>query len=235
MQKMKNEQKIMLNLGCGPVGHPDWINIDYGILAILHRYRFVESFLTQFNLWPGGNSSPYAVKWPENLKVINAIKGLPFEDQSVNCIFTSHFLEHVKKYEAIKIFQESYRTLKTGGVIRVVVPDIELVIENHNTEKHDNLLKMVEYTNECFYGVPDFGFKPPTLIERIQRVFMRGHQWLYNYEYMKFVLMEAGFNEENIQQCSIFKGNVPNLDVLEAHLATAIPSDISLYIEAKKR
>ncbi|RKZ46239.1 MAG: hypothetical protein DRR16_24635 [Candidatus Parabeggiatoa sp. nov. 3] len=231
---MKNERKIMLNIGCGPVGHPDWINIDYGILAILHRYRFVESLITRFNLWPGGKGSPYAVKWPENLKVVDARKRLPFEEQSVDCIFTSHFLEHVKKYEAIKILKESYRTLKRGGVIRVVVPNIDLVIKNCNVEKHDNQLKMVEYTNECFYGVPDFGFKPPTLWGEIQRVFMRGHQWLYDYEYMKFVLIEAGFNEENIQQCSIYKGNVPNLDVLEAHLATVLPSDISLYVEAKK-
>ena len=32
-----------VNLGCGPKGKDDWINLDYGVLVILHRFKFIEN------------------------------------------------------------------------------------------------------------------------------------------------------------------------------------------------
>ena len=76
-----------INLGCGPAGKKDWINIDWGILAILHRYPGVERFLIKIKLFPPG----YNVVWPKNLRLHNCKNRLSFPDNSIDYIFTSHY------------------------------------------------------------------------------------------------------------------------------------------------
>ena len=49
----------------------------------------------------------------------------PFEDNTISIIFTSHMLEHMNNESGINIVNESYRVLKPGGILRVVVPDLE--------------------------------------------------------------------------------------------------------------
>lgn len=46
----------------------------------------------------------------------------PFEDESVDAIFSSHFLEHLDGFERMKFFDECYRILKPKGKIRCVHP-----------------------------------------------------------------------------------------------------------------
>ncbi|MBE3142852.1 MAG: methyltransferase domain-containing protein [Planctomycetes bacterium] len=46
--------------------------------------------------------------------------GLPFKDNSVDCIYANHVLEHVKDLE--RVLSEIHRVLKPGGRFRVFVP-----------------------------------------------------------------------------------------------------------------
>jgi predicted SAM-dependent methyltransferase len=46
----------------------------------------------------------------------------PFADESVDAIFSSHFLEHLDGFERMKFFDECYRILKPSGKIRCVHP-----------------------------------------------------------------------------------------------------------------
>lgn len=46
----------------------------------------------------------------------------PFEDESVDAIHSSHFIEHLDGFERIKFFNECYRILKMGGRMRVAHP-----------------------------------------------------------------------------------------------------------------
>ncbi len=50
---------------------------------------------------------------------------LPFEDASFDCVYHSHVLEHLPRFYAPMFCHECYRVLKPGGIIRVVVPDLE--------------------------------------------------------------------------------------------------------------
>lgn len=58
-------------------------------------------------------------------------KKLPYEDNSVDVIYSSHMLEHFSKCEAPKFLHECYRVLKPKGVMRVVVPDLEQLMRNY--------------------------------------------------------------------------------------------------------
>ena len=51
---------------------------------------------------------------------------LPIENNSAELIFTSHVIEHLLDIDVIKLFKSAYRSLKPGGIIRVVTgPDAD--------------------------------------------------------------------------------------------------------------
>lgn len=52
-------------------------------------------------------------------------KGLPYSDNSYDAVYTSHVLEHLSPETARTSLQEQFRVVKSGGVIRAVVPDLE--------------------------------------------------------------------------------------------------------------
>lgn len=56
---------------------------------------------------------------------------LPFENESVDVVYTSHVLEHFSKCFAPKFLEECYRVLKPDGIIRVIVPNLEQIIRNY--------------------------------------------------------------------------------------------------------
>lgn len=47
----------------------------------------------------------------------------PYKDDSVDGIFTSHFIEHLTGPERIEFFNECYRVMKPGAKIQIIVPD----------------------------------------------------------------------------------------------------------------
>lgn len=52
-------------------------------------------------------------------------KGLPYAEASFDACYTSHVLEHLAPEHAQGSLREQFRVLKRGGVVRVVVPDLE--------------------------------------------------------------------------------------------------------------
>jgi predicted SAM-dependent methyltransferase len=50
--------------------------------------------------------------------------GIPFPDNSVDLIWTSHMLEHLDNEETEELFREIYRVLKINGISQNVVPHV---------------------------------------------------------------------------------------------------------------
>lgn len=219
---MAKNKKLMLNLGCGYMGHKDWVNIDWGILGLINKYPVFKKVIFGLGLAPKN----YDNQWPPNLRLVNLRKSFPFEDNSVDHIFTAHFIEHLEKYGAVWLFRHCYRALKPGGTLRVLVPDLDLVVK-HYLEDKDSLRK-VDVLNNHFWGVLPKEDVPPSLHRRVLLWFARGHSWLYNYAYMKKILMLGGFEAKKIKKCKFQQGKTPNIDFLDNH------PDHTLYVEAVK-
>jgi SAM-dependent methyltransferase len=58
-------------------------------------------------------------------------RGLPFGDGQVDACYTSHMVEHLSAPEAKQFLTECFRVLKPGGIIRVVVPDLESIAKGY--------------------------------------------------------------------------------------------------------
>ena len=62
-----------------------------------------------------------------NVIVHNILMGIPYPDSYFDVVYHSHLLEHFSKDDAARFIVECFRVLKPGGIIRVVVPDLETV------------------------------------------------------------------------------------------------------------
>ena len=56
-------------------------------------------------------------------------QGIPCPDNHFSFVYHSHLLEHFSKNEALAMLRECYRVLCPGGLIRVVVPDLEQIVK----------------------------------------------------------------------------------------------------------
>jgi SAM-dependent methyltransferase len=64
-------------------------------------------------------------------------RGLPYADCTFDACYCSHMLEHVTRDQATLIVGETYRVLKRGGVVRLVVPDFEQIVRHYLTSLED--------------------------------------------------------------------------------------------------
>lgn len=66
-----------------------------------------------------------------NVLSINLLKGIPFPDASFDVVYHSHLLEHIPRNNSLPFLKECSRVLKPGGIIRVVVPDLENLVKEY--------------------------------------------------------------------------------------------------------
>ncbi len=69
-----------------------------------------------------------------DLKKGNDIRKLDFADASVDEVYASHVLEHFSHAEIATVLKEWARVLKPGGVMRIAVPDVGKIIEQHKSD-----------------------------------------------------------------------------------------------------
>ena len=84
------------------------IRLDIGC-GVLPRLDF-----TGIDAYVEGDSITHAQMWD-----------LPYGDNTVAEIYTSHALEHIPKRAVIPTLKEFYRVLQPGGLLTILVPDLE--------------------------------------------------------------------------------------------------------------
>ncbi len=107
---------LRLNLGCGRHMPPGWVNVDWALgarFAKLPLFRPVNTRLHMFDQ-----------QWAEGIQLHDLRKKFPWKDASIEAIYSSHLLEHLTREEGQRFLLECGRVLKTGGLVRIVVPDL---------------------------------------------------------------------------------------------------------------
>ncbi|HEY5967343.1 MAG TPA: methyltransferase domain-containing protein [Chitinophagaceae bacterium] len=71
------------------------------------------------------------------VKKVNILQGLPYPDNSFDVVYHSSVLEHLPKQKGAEMISECFRVLKTGGILRINVPDLEKICREYllNMEK----------------------------------------------------------------------------------------------------
>jgi predicted SAM-dependent methyltransferase len=74
-----------------------------------------------------------------HVQACNLLKGLPYANNQFDVVYHSQVLEHFPKEDAARFLGECLRVLKPGGVLRVVVPDLESIAKEYLRYLNQNL------------------------------------------------------------------------------------------------
>jgi len=91
-----------LNLGCG------------------YKYSKAEEWLNA-DMLPVG----------EDVIRCNFLNGIPFENNTFDLVYHSHILEHFSRQDGEKLTAECFRILKPGGIIRIALPNLEVIAKEY--------------------------------------------------------------------------------------------------------
>ncbi len=114
----------------------------------------------------------------------------PIENDSVDCIFASHILEHIEYKHQRKVAQEFFRVLKVGAPIRIICPDPRIFIENWRA-KNWNFVKNCygeeNWKRNGYEGNPSKSFSDMFYEDNYDHVLCPG------IDMISMMLMRAGF------------------------------------------
>jgi len=188
-RKIRKLNNIKLHFGCGTKIIEGWFNIDG---------------------WKGDKS-----RLPDFLMDLRC--PLPFSNVSTNFIFAEHTMEHFDFKEGMKIYTEFYRILKKGGVLRIVVPDLEKYCLNY-INKNVEWFKIVE---------PEVSI-PALVINKM--MYNNFHKVFYDFDTLQEMLRKAGFRK--IIRSSLKSSKYP--EFYDCQTDNKRHETLSLYVEAIK-
>lgn len=209
---MGRKKVIKVNFGCFEKGLPGWINVDNAWRHIvvskipgLPKMLYLAGFL---------NKRTYGFHVGRRFKGLvygDVTKRLRFESNSVDYIYSSNMGEHLYPRDAVHFFTECKRILKKGGVLRLLLPDIETMARNYLEEigKADSAKKFsyLVFANDCRKG------------------WVNAHKWAYDKYSLRDILESIGFSE--VSEVEMGKGDFPDIAKLDH-------CENSLYFEARK-
>ena len=199
---------VKVNLGSGMFVARGWINLDASLKALLAGWpafvlRAVYPLFVNRDL-----KCEEFVSLLRNERFVhhNLRYGLPFPDASVDFLYISHALHHLYRAEAARLLGDCIRTLKPGGTMRIVVPDLEYIMSLYQQGERERALSYF------FYESPR------------SELFSRRYQ--YDFLLLRDLLESAGFRD--VRRCAYQKGRTPDIDCLDR-----MPEE-SLFVEARR-
>ena len=228
---------LRINLGSGASGIEGWVNVDADPKLRMRWALPILRLLRKLGAMSGSTLAMYeGVRAPPNLLPWNFGKRrLPFDDGSADAIFTSHTLEHFPRWQAESVVREAYRVLRPGGVMRVTVPDLEVICRRFLLTKGASPDALTPEQREPM-SARDFNmvFYPRDHVQkgsRLDSVDFRlagiaPHMYIFDTSDMTELLRSAGFSK--IEKRSFRVGRCPDIDRLDNR-----PGE-TLYLEAEK-
>jgi predicted SAM-dependent methyltransferase len=187
MNRAQDDPSItQVNFGCGRCPTRGWHNYDSLIFVYLARLPFATQFLTLLSFIPRAFIDFMAMVRPFDIRFADASRRIPEPDESVHTIYSSHMLEHLAHDEAVAFLREAQRVLVRGGIIRIVVPNLDYFVREYLQD------------NDSQKFIKDLGMvsiKPKTLLKHMQYLIM-GHRWhhaMYNEASLVQLIKAAGF------------------------------------------
>ncbi len=208
-QYLATADKPRLHFGCSARVEKGWLNSDINILPGTGRVLLDSTQL------------PWAIP-----------------DNSLDFIYLHHVLEHMPYMMARDTFGEFFRILKPGGIIRCVVPDMELYIKGYlHHQKNPDDKGLEEFltkdhahpsTQDMLNGVPNHP------VAAINAVFYgHGHVFMYDETVLRTHFDSVGFT--NVVRRNTTEYGDPIFDLGHEHpVDPKVRWDINLILEATK-
>ena len=148
-------------------------------------------------------------------------KRFAIADAVIGGVYTEHCFEHISLEGGRAFLAECFRMMMPGGIIRIVVPDLEMYARSY-VDQLDG--RSTTLPNEYFVNRTGVD-QPVALINEL--FYGSGHRFIYDYRALADVLTQAGFS--SITKLAIGQGADSRLLIDDkGHVSE------SLYVEARK-
>lgn len=182
------------HLGCGTIFIKDYLNIGY--------WHHLQQGMLYAN--PNGVEGTFLLNF-------DLVQGIPAADGSLEVVYHSHLLEHLSYREGMAFTANCFKALKPGGIMRVLVPDLELWVNNY---VHNNTFFFEQYRRAL---APDEALYPTKGAIFMGMLHNHEHKMGYDFETLKWVLEQAGF--VNIRRTLVQDSDLPNIAEVEPYFA----------------
>lgn len=226
-----NKDSIYLNIG--------------GFIFLKDNWRVLEYISDQYPI------SKKLIDYNFNLL---EFKPLPFKNNSVDLIYSSHTFEHILKKNVDFYFKEIYRILKVEGTFRMTVPDADIIydackrndidfinyLDDNNNQSESDFFKSYligpySKTKE-FKDLKKINFEKLLTKHELKKLpqnhsFM-DHKCWFNYNRAMKMLIKSGFKKKKIFKSGYLQSKSSEMRNSKFFDQT-IPS-ASLYVECVK-
>ena len=158
---------MKLNLGCGSQLPSGWVNVDYALGARVARIPLFRVFNKRLRL--------FRMDWDDSIYLHDLTRPFPWPDNSIDIVYSSHTLEHMSREKGKAFLHQCHRVLKSGGIIRIVVPDLFAIVRRYldgelpaeefvealgvlyldsGSRWKSRLAPFVQYPHKCMYDTP---------------------------------------------------------------------------------
>lgn len=167
-----------MQFGCGFSAPMGWRNFDASPTLRFERLPVIGSLYSR-----NGN------RFPANVEYGDIVKGLPVAHESCAATYASHVREHLSLEDFQTALQNTFRLLKSGGLFRLVVPDLETLAKKY-VESPDSEAAMT-FMKETSLGTENRrrglrGFTQSWLGNS-------SHLWMWDFKSLSAELQEKGF------------------------------------------
>jgi SAM-dependent methyltransferase len=186
---------MKLHLGNGTVYLEGWVNIDLvGKLAKDFPEMVRRNKTTVDNYY----KFPFRQNKGNNVAdVLMDVRKLKFENDSVSEILCVNLIDHMRKEEFVTTLQEWKRVLRVGGTLIIDIDDrakqAEILVSAETNEEVEWALRLI-YCDHVREG--------------------RTHLWGYTPEYLKQILVNAGFTYEWTRRDYIMHDVTSNFQIM---------------------
>ena len=181
------------HLGCGITFLQGWLNINYW------------PHLDEGKLYANPNQVMGTFVLNHDLRT-----GIPSDNNSLDAVYHSHFLEHLTYTEGLAFLRQCYDALKIGGIHRLVMPDLEAFSRAYVAG--DNIL-LQKYREHVLTDHPE-------IYETNASIFMgmlhgHGHKCGYDWTTLKWALERIGF--KRIRRTLFQESDLPDIIQIEPY------------------
>jgi ubiquinone/menaquinone biosynthesis C-methylase UbiE len=161
------------------------------------------------------------VPWSSEIFVHDIRKPLPFADGSADAVYASHVLEHLYREQGQQLIRESFRVLAPGGVVRIVVPDLNSIVQEYLGDRpfgelspSNNGLSPADLFNERLL----MRWPSPPRHNVVMRVYeawqdFHSHKWMYDERSLSSLIRSAGFVD--VVRRNYSESLIPDVSVVE--------------------
>lgn len=146
---------------------------------------------------------------------LDATRRFPIPDACVTALFTEQFVEHLPQQSVESFFQEAFRVLEPGGILRQSTPDLELLLQVYkDTNEHARRSEVVR--RHMRNHRRNARYARSTGCQFLNDMFrLWGHQFIYDRATLEAITCESGF--VNCRWVRFGESEVPQLCARERH------------------